>query len=70
MNDITILLIIMALITPALITFIYFVFCKISKLENDIFYLQIRLMDKDIEDNINLKIRLMSNDIGDDKDVH
>mgnify|MGYP003441007747 CR=1 FL=1 len=70
MNDMTILLIIMALITPVLISFIYFVFCKISKLENDIFYLQIRLMDKDIEDNINLKMRLMCEDIGDNKDEH
>lgn len=64
MSDITILLIIMVSITPVLISFIYFVFCKISKLENDIFYLQIRLMDKDIEDNINLKKRLISEDIG------
>ena len=67
MNDMTILLIIMALIIPVLISFIYFVFCKISKLENDIFYLQIRLIGKDIEDNTNLKIRLMGNDIGDNK---
>lgn len=64
MSDITILLIIMASITPVLISFIYFAFCKISKLENDVFYLQIRLMDKDIEDNINLKKRLISEDIG------
>lgn len=70
MSDIAILLIIMALIIPVLIHFIFFVFCKISKLENDIFYLQIRLMDKDIEDNINLKIRLMCEDTGDDKDEH
>lgn len=46
--------------------FYIFVFCKISKLENDIFYLQIRLIGKDIEDNANLKIRLMGNDIGDE----
>ena len=51
MNDMTILLIIMALIIPVLIHFIFFVFYKISKLENDIFYLKIRLIGKDIEDD-------------------
>lgn len=51
MNDMTILLIIMALIIPVLIHFIYFVFCKISKLENDVFYLKILLIGKDIEDD-------------------
>ena len=52
MSDITILLIIIATITPVLITFIYFVFCKISKLENDVFYLKILLIREIIRENI------------------